>query len=234
MAKTIRGEETSFNDKNKSTREFDETLKKFFHQKWPGMIREIIKTPDDHKSADQDNGIDWVVVLSAGTRLYIEVKYLLKTHEEILFEHTVDLTQGKPGWIEKPLFSDYLFYIFAPTQEIYMFNFKILQTVWFNNKERWMNGEDGAFEIETPTRTNNYLYYTLSTCVPIQVVLDEYKKENISRVIEPVYHCLLSQAELLKARDLQETLKKGTREAKQEMAIKRIKELKKDKKNLDN
>lgn len=206
------------------SRTHEEMWKEFYQKRFPGY-RELINTQDTKCQLQQD-GVDRIVIDSDGTRISIEEKVLNDVHNEICFEWLSNSLTRKPGWIEQNLLCDYLAYAFAPTKEIYFYEWRALRKVWIEYGEYWKKSL-GCKQIESKTMSRNgYSYLTYSCAVPIYIVDQCYREALIHKCIEPVNTRLLDDQEYLQIKEEIQKRKNETPEEKAKRANQRLKELK--------
>jgi len=139
---------------------------------YPGL-KEIITITDD---TTQMRGIDKVIITQDSGIIRIEEKVRDLWFGDILLEYTSNDTTGTPGWMEKWLLCDYLFYaIMENPARLYYFYWPGpmgLKSLWDRDKFQWISnagqGIDGFTKIAAP----NPGYHTLSVGVPPQLLLD--------------------------------------------------------------
>ena len=108
-------------------------------------------------------GIDRTIILSSGKAVYVDEKVRRKDYGDILLEYLSNDTKGSPGWVEKPLFCDYIAYAILPTRMCFLFPVPQLQAAWIKNKSEWMKD----YHVK---QADNNGYKTWSCPVPIPVV----------------------------------------------------------------
>lgn len=131
-----------------------------YEKAFPDMVNHMLCNGD---TVSQRMGIDRVIHLSNGRNLRIDEKKRDKVYPDILLEYLSNDQTGAPGWIEKPLFIDYLAYAFMPTQTVYLFDWLMLKRAWSHYGPTWKRQYR---HIEA----QNVGYKTKSIAVPIKVV----------------------------------------------------------------
>lgn len=126
-------------------------------------------------------GIDRTVVLASGKAIYVDEKVRRVDYGDILLEHISNDTTGSLGWVEKPLFCDYIAYAILPSEKCYILPVPQLQSAWRENKEAWI----GQYGIK---KAQNKGYKTISCPVPINVLFPAIGQAlRISFSYEPAY-----------------------------------------------
>lgn len=131
---------------------------KIYHEAFPGL-QSISNAREDGEL--QRHGIDRTLVLSNGKALYIDEKVRRKDYGDILLEFISNDRRKTKGWVEKPLFCNYIAYAIIPSRMCYLLPVEPLQAAWKKNKVAWLNsfGERKA---------RNSGYNTLNCPVPIK------------------------------------------------------------------
>ena len=107
----------------------------------------------------QSAGIDTIVKLPFGGKLYIDEKKRKKNYGDILIEYNSNDTTNSPGWVEKHLKIDYIAYAFMETNSVYFIPFKELQLKWKENKNEWLK----KYPLKSAA---NRFYKTLNVAIP--------------------------------------------------------------------
>lgn len=124
------------------------------------------------KCPGQHLGIDRLIQLKSGKTLYIDEKKREADYNDILLEYiSVDKLQT-PGWIEADLLIDFLAYAFMPSQRCYLFPWEPLRRVWKHFKNEWISKYPKV-------KAQNKGYKTISTAVPIDILLNQIKNSMI-------------------------------------------------------
>lgn len=124
---------------------------------FPTMISQSIH---DNDMEYQKRGIDRLLFLEGGKIITIDEKVRYKDYGDILLEESSSVENHIPGWIEKPLWTDYITYVIPNSKQCYLLPFLSTQLAWWNNKDKWKLQYK---RIEA----NNGTYTTLSWGIPI-------------------------------------------------------------------
>ena len=115
----------------------------------------------------QKRGVDRVIQLEQNTGppklVTVDEKTRRKAYPDILIEFLSSREDNRPGWVEKPLYCDYLAYAFLPTKTCLLIPFSQLQAAWRENRVDWVE------EFKTREAINPG-YTTISCPVPIPVL----------------------------------------------------------------
>lgn len=122
----------------------------------------------------QRMGIDRVLSLSNGRKLYIDEKKRSRVYNDILLEYISVDTTGAPGWMEKDLAIDYLAYAFMPIRRCYLFPWEMLRRAWLHFRDTWK-----AEYKSVPGYNEGYT--TWSVAVPIGVLT---KAVSVAAIID--------------------------------------------------
>jgi hypothetical protein len=128
-----------------------------YRKAFPDMANHMVSTGD---TLAQRMGIDRIILLSNGRNLRVDEKKREKVYNDILLEFVSNDRTGAAGWIEKPLFIDYLAYAFMPTRKVYLFDWLMLRRAWIYYGETWKKSCR-----HVPAQ--NPGYRTISLAVPI-------------------------------------------------------------------
>lgn len=109
----------------------------------------------------QSAGIDTIVKLPFGAKLYIDEKKRKKNYGDILIEYISNDTKNSPGWIEKTLQIDFIAYAIMDIQTVWFIPFLELQRLWFENKTEWLK----TYPLKT---AKNKYYNTLNIAIPLK------------------------------------------------------------------
>lgn len=120
----------------------------------------------------QQKGIDRVIHLNNGKQIFIDEKVRYKDFGDILLEESSSIEDRSPGWIEKPLWTDYIAYLVIPANKCFLLPFLSTQLAWRQNKEEWK-------KIYTPIKCNNQTYTSLSWGIPLNVLYIAILKTQI-------------------------------------------------------
>ena len=111
----------------------------------------------------QHLGIDRTIILKSGKAIYIDEKVRRKDYGDILLEYVSNDKTKSKGWVEKPLFCDYIAYAILESNVCYLLPVPQLQKIWAENKSVWLK------KYKTKSAQNKY-YNTLNCPVPIAVL----------------------------------------------------------------
>lgn len=156
-------------------------LKAFYKLAFPNVVV-AIKITDIKR---QRQGIDTMVVLKGGKKIYFDEKIRSKDYSDILLEE-YSVWRGyprlggrdfglhdsvppelarllKPGWISGKKQTDYITYVFKPSRRVYFLPFLLLQRTWRAKHLDWLAkyGRKAA---------RNATYWTTNIPVPIDVL----------------------------------------------------------------
>lgn len=120
---------------------------------------ETVEYPDPR----QFKGIDRVLHMTSGDSVTIDEKKRARDYPDILLEYLSNSRTRSLGWVEKPLYTDYIAYAFMPSQTVYLYPAYLLRRAWQQNKLEWL-------QKYPPKRADNHGYYSLSCAVPIDVL----------------------------------------------------------------
>jgi len=111
----------------------------------------------------QSHGIDRKIFLNGGKIIGIDEKTRSKDYGDILLEEYSSYESQTPGWIEKPLWCDYIAYAIPCSGKCYLLPFQQLQEAWRRNKEQW---KAQYFRVVAINRG----YTTISWAIPLAIV----------------------------------------------------------------
>lgn len=114
----------------------------------------------------QHLGIDRTVVLGSGKAIYIDEKVRRKDYGDILLEYISNDKIKSKGWVEKPLFCDYIAYAILESGMCYLLPVPQLQKAWMENKKEWIK----KYGIKS---AKNKYYNTLNCPIPIKILFPE-------------------------------------------------------------
>lgn len=148
--------------------------KEVYKKAFPSMIGMYNHRKDgDH----QRQGIDRSIILENSKQVLVDEKVRFrnkitgKVYEDIALEYLSNKEKNIPGWVCKPLLSDFIAYAIAPIGICYLLPVIQLQSSWEKNKELWLNS---YFSIAAKNYSGNkYLYTTMSLCVPVGILFKE-------------------------------------------------------------
>jgi hypothetical protein len=140
--------------------QFEHLWEKVYCQIFPGFLSMSRCIGDGEL---QRLGIDRTIVLSTGKAIYLDEKIRRKNYPDIFLEYISNHKKKSPGWIEKPLFCDFIAYLFVTAERCYLFPAIQMQIAWIRNKEKWLQ-QYGIKEAK------NEHYITLGCPIPINVL----------------------------------------------------------------
>ena len=114
----------------------------------------------------QVNGIDRQIFLRGSDRIItVDEKARRVEYQDILIEYAHKFPNGciKDGWVEKPLYCDYLAYAFVKSGRCYLLPFQQLRATWHKNRTLWM---DKYADVSS----QNDDYATICKALPINVL----------------------------------------------------------------
>jgi len=86
----------------------------------------------------QRGGIDRVLTLKSGKSVWIDEKVREEVWPDILLERWSDRDKANPGWIQKPLATDFIAYAYIPSRVCHLLPFPTLQRAWRINGRDWL------------------------------------------------------------------------------------------------
>lgn len=136
-----------------------------YRRAFPTMVAMVNHRKD---GVHQRAGIDRSVILDSGKQIWIDEKYRKRNrngdvYEDIALEYLSNDKRKTPGWVCKPLLSDYIAYAIGPLGRCYLLPVPQLQAVWAECGEAWLS-EPRRRKFPTP----NPGYNTLNVCVTPQ------------------------------------------------------------------
>ena len=160
-----------------------EQLQVFYRSVFPG-VESVTKIADVEK---QRQGIDTVVTLCNGKKIYFDEKYREEDYGDILLEE-YSVWRGYPfignrefgprdsvppmlaqhlvpGWLVGEKMTDYIIYIVGPSGVVYLLPFLLLQRAWRLNYFNWL-AKYGR------VASRNKGYHTTNIPVPVSVLFD--------------------------------------------------------------
>jgi hypothetical protein len=111
----------------------------------------------------QKHGIDRKIFLNGGKVIGIDEKIRMKWYGDILLEEYSSIEYQTPGWIEKPLWCDYIAYLIVPEGKCFLLPFTLTQNAWLRNKLEWKR-------IYRRVEARNLRYTTVSYAIPVNVL----------------------------------------------------------------
>jgi hypothetical protein len=152
-----------------------------YSQFFPSMIASV---PIRGNNQVQKDGVDRIIILNNNRKIHIDEKIRAKDYPDIALEfiHTNGKSHASSkradGWIEKPLFADYIAYAFAPSRRVYFLDWLILRRAWVGQKQAWKS----KYTIATAYNSQGR-YYSHSLCVPIEVLIASMSESSCVTVI---------------------------------------------------
>jgi len=111
-----------------------EFWREIYEQFFPGNVAVIRHSADgDH----QRLGIDTTVVMGNAKIYRLDEKTRRNDYGDILLEEFSDLERHIPGWVVKPVLSDFILYAIPKAGKAYLLPCAALQTAWARNCETW-------------------------------------------------------------------------------------------------
>lgn len=145
----------------------------FYSQAWPDNQGRAEVT----SMWGQGKGKDVALKEQDGSISIIQEKVRAKDYGDMLIEDKSNDVVDVPGWIYNDAGEvDYLAYMIAPADVVYLIPFYQLQQAWLGNRDEW---RDMCFQ----SRADNGTYTTISYCVPF----DSLEAEGVDIVKFPVY-----------------------------------------------
>jgi hypothetical protein len=120
----------------------------------------------------QKKGIDKILHLTCGKRLFIDEKKRRKDYGDILLEEYSDFDRKKVGWLGRDKHTDYIVYAIISSQKAYFLPFVLLQKTWISNYKNWLIEYGRKF-------AENKGYRTSNIPVPVDVLLKAMGDEMI-------------------------------------------------------
>ena len=139
---------------------WDEVYRKAFPEKAGLQI--------NHDLSLQRRGVDRIVILQNGERVFVEEKVRYRPYPDILLERKSCVETNSPGWIERSgMRSDWLAYAVKPACTCYLIPFQQLQRGYHANIGEW--SKTYPPRIASTSRGNGY-YRTASIAIPRSVL----------------------------------------------------------------
>lgn len=140
---------------------------------WEEMYRKAFynfQAMIDHRpdGEHQRAGIDRSVILENSKQILIDEKVrgrnqiTGKVYDDILLEFWSDTERKKPGWVCKPLRSDYIAYAIAPLGIGYLLPVPQLQSAWRIYSAKWLR--EGHIKL---TRNPGWITSSIPVTVPV-------------------------------------------------------------------
>ena len=146
--------------------EITEIFDKIYQQAFPRLL--VISRTNEYGEL-QEKGIDVTIILSSGKAIYIDEKVRRTHYNDILLEYISNDHKMTPGWVEKPLFCDYIAYIILKANKCFLLPIPQLQKIWLENKNQWLN-------IYGTIKAKNIGYNTLSCAIPVKIIFSALGK----------------------------------------------------------
>lgn len=127
---------------------------------WPSLAG-LVFLPDD--GPGQRAGADAVIVLRTSVNYRVDFKLRETAYADVLLEYLSDEERGAPGWVCKPVLTDWIVYAWRPTSRAIALPVPQLQDAWRRNGDAWV----ARFGTK---RARNRTWTTLSTPVPIDAL----------------------------------------------------------------
>lgn len=137
---------------------------------FPTMLSE---TRHDGEMGHQSAGIDRTVFMPDGRTIRIDEKVRWrnrktgKVYEDIALEYVSVVAENKPGWVCKPLLSDYIAYAIAPLGRCYLLPVVQLQLAWDRCGDKWKSKYP---PVPRQSQRNGRRWKTLSVGVPVKAL----------------------------------------------------------------
>ena len=134
----------------------------FYSEFFPNFQR--IETVSD--KCLQRNGIDKIVHLLSGKKIFIDEKKRRVDYGDILIEVYSDKERKIPGWLSANKYTDYIAYAIIPANKLYFLPFQILRATMKRNYAQWKR-KYGIKEAQNPG------YITTNIAIPVNELLCE-------------------------------------------------------------
>lgn len=118
----------------------------------------------------QRGGIDRIIVLPSGKTFNVDEKVRDKVWPDIALERWSDRKRRVPGWIQKPLATDFIAYAFIPSRECLLLPFHTLRCAWLKNGRDWCAAAESGSDGFKVILAENEGYQTESIGVPRDVL----------------------------------------------------------------
>jgi len=113
----------------------------------------------------QRQGVDKIVTLGNGKKLYFDEKIRQEDYGDICLEEYSDYDRRVVGWLSQSKITDYIVYVIKPTRKVYFLPFYLLQRAWLKNYHQWLWTYKRRF-------SPNKRYRTSFIAVPIDVLFN--------------------------------------------------------------
>lgn len=131
---------------------------------------------------EQRLGIDRKITLASGKVVTVDEKVREKDWPDILLERWSDYDQRTPGWIQKPLYCDYIAYAFVPSRRCYLFPFLPLRRAWREHGHDWID-ECERLDKFVYARSRCGTRSWVTQCVPVLIPV-LFRAINEAQVVE--------------------------------------------------
>lgn len=112
----------------------------------------------------QRAGVDRVLTLACGRTYTVDEKVRTEDWPDVLLERWSDEKRKTPGWVQKPLASDFIAYAYAPATTCVLLPVPALQRAWRQHGRQWIG-------LYGQRRAQNRGYTTVSVPVPRGVLM---------------------------------------------------------------
>ena len=113
---------------------YDEDINDFYYHYFPTLAKiQIVKNLELQKQ-----GIDKILKLKSGKKIYIDEKKREMDYGDIFLEEYSDFNENTPSWLDWSKKTDYISYIVLPTHKIYLIPFILLLKAWIYNYNSWL------------------------------------------------------------------------------------------------
>ncbi len=116
-------------------------------------------------------GIDHVVHLGNNHTVNVDVKTRDKWYPDVALEVWSSKEHRRPGWLRKPLHTDYVAYAFPTRSLCYVLPFPLLRAAYERNKHKWAALADQEGSGYSEVHARNVGYTTVSIAVPLDDLL---------------------------------------------------------------
>jgi len=112
----------------------------------------------------QRGGIDRLLTLACGRTYTVDEKIRTSDWPDVLLERWSDEARRSPGWVQKPLATDFIAYAYAPTATCVLLPVPALQRAWRQHGRGWIG-------LYGERRAVNPRYTSVSVPVPRTVLM---------------------------------------------------------------
>lgn len=117
----------------------------------------------------QRKGVDRVVHLQGGVKVFIDEKLRPETWTDVFLEKWSSIEDKTPGWVNKSLHCDFIAYAFEDSKNCFMLPFQQLRRVWVLHGPEWEQ-RYGTKWVKNYRRDGS-TYNTVGVPVPIGVLM---------------------------------------------------------------